>query len=51
MKGHLSQEEPLGEDDLKVFTKDRVKKDNHNMSEIEKRLNPPNIYSFLYLFS
>ena len=29
------QEEPLGEDDLRVFTKDRVKKDNHNQSELE----------------
>ena len=24
----------MGEDDMKVFKKDRVKKDNHNMSEL-----------------
>ena len=29
----MVKEEPLGEDDLRVFTKDRVKKDNHNMSK------------------
>jgi len=35
----LVKEEPLGEDDLKVFTKDRVKKDNHNMIERRRRFN------------
>jgi len=33
------QEKPLGEDDLKVFTKDRAKKDNHNMIERRRRFN------------
>jgi len=35
----MVKEEPLGEDDLKVFTKDRVKKDNHNMIERRRRFN------------
>ena len=29
----LLKEESLGEDDMREFTKDRVKKDNHNISE------------------
>jgi microphthalmia-associated transcription factor len=35
----MVKEEPLGEDDLRVFTKDRVKKDNHNMIERRRRFN------------
>ena len=30
----LLKEESLGEDDMRMFTKDRVKKDNHNISEL-----------------
>ena len=40
------QEEPLGEDDLKVFTKDRAKKDNHNMSKTKQE-----IKCFFFIFS
>ena len=29
----LLKEESLGEDDMRMFTKDRVKKDSHNISE------------------
>ena len=33
MFNFMVKEEPMGEDDMKVFKKDRVKKDNHNMSK------------------
>ena len=36
MFNFMVKEEPMGEDDMKVFKKDRVKKDNHNMSELSK---------------
>jgi len=35
----ILQEEPLGEDDLRVLQKDRVKKDNHNIIERRRRFN------------
>ena len=33
MYDFMVKEEPLCEDDLRAFQKDRVKKDNHNMSK------------------
>lgn len=37
--GRLSvKEEPLSEEDLRALQKDRQKKDNHNMSELENDL-------------
>jgi hypothetical protein len=32
--GDLVKEEPLGEDDMKALQRDRIKKDNHNMSKL-----------------
>ena len=31
------KEEPLSEEDLRALQKDRQKKDNHNMSKLERR--------------
>ena len=33
MFDQLVKEEPLGEEELKALQKDRMKKDNHNMSK------------------
>jgi len=39
MYDFMVKEEPLCEDDLRAFQKDRVKKDNHNMIERRRRFN------------